>query len=57
MDFVGRPPRRPEELRAGLKSAGLTLIATTGLVYDPLADEWSLWRDTDVNYFATAMRG
>ena len=50
-------PRRPEELRAGLKSAGLTLIGTTGLVYDPLADEWSLSRDTDVNYFATAMRG
>jgi hypothetical protein len=43
MNFVGRPPV------VGLKSAGLTLIGTTGLVYDPLADEWSLSRDTDVN--------
>ena len=29
---------------------------TTGMVYDPLADEWRLGRDTDVNYFATATK-
>jgi hypothetical protein len=27
------------------------------LVYNPLADEWALSRDTNVNYFATAMQG
>jgi len=47
---------RPEELAAALSGAGLTLIDTTGMVYDPLADAWSLSGDTDVNYFATAAR-
>ncbi len=46
----------PEELRAALGAAGLTPTDTTGLVYNPLADEFSLSRDTDVNYFATAVR-
>jgi 2-polyprenyl-6-hydroxyphenyl methylase/3-demethylubiquinone-9 3-methyltransferase len=48
---------RPEELRASLHGAGLALTDTTGMLYDPLADSWRLGRDTDVNYFATAMRG
>lgn len=47
---------RPGELKAALKGAGLTLADTTGMVYDPLADEWYLSRDTDVNYFATAKK-
>jgi 2-polyprenyl-6-hydroxyphenyl methylase/3-demethylubiquinone-9 3-methyltransferase len=47
---------RPDELKAALEHAGLTLTDTTGMVYNPLADEWSLSRDTDVNYFATAIR-
>lgn len=46
----------PEELRAALRAAGLTPIDTTGLVYNPLSDEFSLSRDTDVNYFAAAVR-
>ncbi len=46
----------PEELRAALRAAGLTPIDTTGLVYNPLSDEFSLARDTDVNYFAAAVR-
>jgi 2-polyprenyl-6-hydroxyphenyl methylase / 3-demethylubiquinone-9 3-methyltransferase len=46
----------PEELRAALRAAGLTPTDTRGLVYNPLADEFSLSRDTDVNYFATATR-
>ncbi len=46
----------PEELRAALRGAGLVPADTTGLVYNPLADEFSLSRDTDVNYFATATR-
>lgn len=47
---------RPEELAAALSGAGLALTDTTGMVYDPLADAWSLSGDTDVNYFATASR-
>jgi 2-polyprenyl-6-hydroxyphenyl methylase / 3-demethylubiquinone-9 3-methyltransferase len=46
----------PEELRRALKEAGLNLTDVTGMVYDPLADEWRLARDTGVNYFATAIR-
>jgi 2-polyprenyl-6-hydroxyphenyl methylase/3-demethylubiquinone-9 3-methyltransferase len=47
---------RPEELARALGAAGLTLADTTGLIYDPLADEWHLGADIDVNYFATAAR-
>ena len=47
---------RPDELRAALEAAGLAVIDTTGMVYNPLADEWSLSPDTDVNYFATAVQ-
>ena len=46
----------PDELRTALTGAGLETIDTTGMVYDPLADRWSLSRDSDVNYFATAIR-
>ncbi len=46
----------PDELRSGLRGAGLALTDTTGLIYDPFADEWRLGRDTDVNYFAPAVR-
>ncbi len=47
---------KPEELATALRIAGLTLTDTTGLLYDPLVDEWHLGEDTDVNYFATARR-
>jgi 2-polyprenyl-6-hydroxyphenyl methylase / 3-demethylubiquinone-9 3-methyltransferase len=47
---------RPDELKAALGGAGLTLADTRGMVYDPLGDEWFLSADTDVNYFATAVR-
>ena len=47
----------PEELRSALRGAGLSLTDTTGLIYDPFADEWRLSSDTDVNYFATAVWG
>jgi 2-polyprenyl-6-hydroxyphenyl methylase/3-demethylubiquinone-9 3-methyltransferase len=46
----------PGELRAALAAAGLKLTDTTGMIYDPFADEWRLGRDTDVNYFATATK-
>jgi 2-polyprenyl-6-hydroxyphenyl methylase/3-demethylubiquinone-9 3-methyltransferase len=47
---------RPEELKAALEGASLTLTDTTGMAYNPLADEWSLAHDTGVNYLATATR-
>lgn len=46
----------PEELRSATRGAGLKLTDTTGLIYDPLADDWRLGADTNVNYFATARR-
>lgn len=46
----------PDELRSGLRGAGLVLSDVTGMVYNPLMDEWRLGRDTGVNYFATANR-
>ena len=46
----------PDELRRALKDAGLAVTDLTGMVYNPLADEWRLSRDTDVNYFVTAAR-
>jgi 2-polyprenyl-6-hydroxyphenyl methylase/3-demethylubiquinone-9 3-methyltransferase len=47
---------RPEELGAALSAAGLKLIDKTGMIYNPLTDEWRLGPDTDVNYFATAVK-
>jgi 2-polyprenyl-6-hydroxyphenyl methylase/3-demethylubiquinone-9 3-methyltransferase len=47
----------PGELASALRNAGLVLADTTGMIYDPLADEWRLSADTDVNYFAAATRG
>jgi 2-polyprenyl-6-hydroxyphenyl methylase/3-demethylubiquinone-9 3-methyltransferase len=46
----------PDELKIALRGAGLTPIDTTGMVYNPLADAWRLSRDSDVNYFAAAVR-
>jgi 2-polyprenyl-6-hydroxyphenyl methylase/3-demethylubiquinone-9 3-methyltransferase len=47
----------PDELRAALKGAGLSLKDVMGMVYNPFVDEWRLASDSDVNYFATATRG
>lgn len=46
----------PAELRTGLRGAGFTLTDTTGMIYNPFADEWRLGRDTEVNYLATATK-
>jgi 2-polyprenyl-6-hydroxyphenyl methylase/3-demethylubiquinone-9 3-methyltransferase len=46
----------PDELRSALRGAGLAPADVTGMVYNPLTDEWRLARDSDVNYFATATR-
>ena len=44
------------EMEAGIAQAGLHLKELTGVSYNPLADTWSLGRDTDVNYMALAER-
>jgi|TARA_R100000322_G_scaffold166644_5_gene133374 2-polyprenyl-6-hydroxyphenyl methylase / 3-demethylubiquinone-9 3-methyltransferase len=44
------------EMETGIAGAGLTLKELTGVSYNPLADKWSLGRDTDVNYMALAER-
>ena len=44
----------PEELEAGLVSAGLKVTDRTGVVYSPLADRWSLSHDMGVNYMMVA---
>ena len=46
----------PEELEGALTSAGLSLKDLTGVVYNPLADTWSISSDTDVNYMLVAER-
>jgi 2-polyprenyl-6-hydroxyphenyl methylase/3-demethylubiquinone-9 3-methyltransferase len=42
----------PDELAGHLGSAGLGQFSCAGLVYNPLADTWSIAGDTDVNYMA-----
>ena len=46
----------PDELARHLRAAGLGAPAVKGLVYNPLADAWSLGVDTDVNYLAAAAK-
>ncbi len=46
----------PDELAAPIEAAGLRVLGTTGMIYDPLRRAWRLGRDTDVNYFLAASR-
>jgi 2-polyprenyl-6-hydroxyphenyl methylase / 3-demethylubiquinone-9 3-methyltransferase len=46
----------PDELTLTVEAAGLTVTDLAGVVYNPLRDEWSLSRDTAVNYMALAAR-
>jgi 2-polyprenyl-6-hydroxyphenyl methylase / 3-demethylubiquinone-9 3-methyltransferase len=46
----------PDELARHLRSAGLAAPVVKGLVYNPLADTWSVGGDTDVNYLAAAAK-
>jgi 2-polyprenyl-6-hydroxyphenyl methylase / 3-demethylubiquinone-9 3-methyltransferase len=41
---------RPEEIEKAAAAAGLTTLSRTGLVYNPVLDEWRTSRDTAVNY-------
>jgi len=46
----------PRELAGACSSAGLSETARTGMVFNPLAGDWRLSRDTDVNYLLAAVR-
>jgi 2-polyprenyl-6-hydroxyphenyl methylase/3-demethylubiquinone-9 3-methyltransferase len=47
---------RPAEIARYLQDAGLKPPVCRGLVYNPLADSWSVGTDTDVNYLASAAK-
>ncbi|MBP0618183.1 bifunctional 2-polyprenyl-6-hydroxyphenol methylase/3-demethylubiquinol 3-O-methyltransferase UbiG [Jiella mangrovi] len=47
---------RPQEIARPVEAAGLSMLGETGVVYHPLADEWRLSRDTDVNYMTLSRR-
>ena len=47
----------PSELDGHVRAAGMRPGVASGLVYNPLADRWSLGADTDVNYLTTAVKG
>ena len=46
----------PDELARYCSAAGLGPAFAEGVVYNPLADRWSLSTDTDVNYMAAAAK-
>ena len=46
----------PAQLCAMLERAGLHVIQTQGVAFDPLAWDWKLAADTDVNYMVVAGR-
>lgn len=46
---------RPSELAAPLRQSGMAMTDVTGVVFNPIKDQWSLSaRDLDVNYIAIA---
>ena len=47
---------RPEEAKAALSRAGLTVTGEAGVSYNPLMDIWRIGDDTDVNYMLTAIK-
>jgi len=47
---------RPEELEAPMVAAGLEIIARTGVFFNPLANQWNLSKDMDVNYMLLGKR-
>lgn len=46
----------PDELGEAMEAAGLRIQDRRGVIYNPLTDEWTLARDTAVNYMMTASR-
>src|SRR5574340_930944 len=47
---------RPSELAQSCRNAGLGLADLIGMSYNPLSQEYSLGRDTDVNYIIACRR-
>lgn len=47
---------RPGEIAAPLTAAGMQIIETTGVFYNPLTDQWNRSTDIDVNYMVLAER-
>jgi 2-polyprenyl-6-hydroxyphenyl methylase/3-demethylubiquinone-9 3-methyltransferase len=46
----------PDELADAIEGGGLSVTDRRGVVYNPLADQWLLARDTSVNYMVAAER-
>ncbi len=46
----------PTELKSSLQRAGLTILKTQGVSFDPLRWDWRLSSDVDVNYMVVARR-
>ncbi len=46
----------PDELADAIAAHGLTPDGEAGVIYNPVADRWSLSSDTDVNYMLTALK-
>jgi 2-polyprenyl-6-hydroxyphenyl methylase/3-demethylubiquinone-9 3-methyltransferase len=46
----------PQELRGKLEKSGLTVLETQGISFDPLAWDWKLSSNVDVNYMVVAGR-
>jgi len=46
----------PRELEDMILVAGLDMLDDTGVIYNPLARQWRLARDMDVNYMVAAVR-
>ena len=44
----------PDELETALSAGGFAPLAETGVVYNPLRDQWRMSRDMDVNYMLVA---
>jgi 2-polyprenyl-6-hydroxyphenyl methylase / 3-demethylubiquinone-9 3-methyltransferase len=47
---------RPEEIEQPLNAAGMSVIDRTGVFFNPLANQWNLSKDMDVNYMLLAER-
>ncbi|EJJ25392.1 bifunctional 2-polyprenyl-6-hydroxyphenol methylase/3-demethylubiquinol 3-O-methyltransferase UbiG [Rhizobium sp. CF142] len=47
---------RPEELEKPLAASGLEIVDRTGVFFNPLANQWNLSKDMDVNYMLLAKR-
>jgi len=44
------------ELRAKLEKCDLSILKTQGISFNPLAWDWKLSQDVDVNYMVVATR-